>query len=91
MIDKDLGRLAAEEFYSLKKNTFIKMVTIIWVELEYSNVNTSVVNKNLRVHDIKNLFINGSSVFATAGHAYPTLTITQLSLRLGDHISKLIN
>ena len=56
-----------------------------------NKVNDSVVDGDLKVHYTKNLFINGSSVFSTAGHAYPTLTITQLALRLGDHISKLIN
>ena len=55
------------------------------------NISESVVDKNCKVHKTQNLFIAGSSVFPSAGHAYPTLTITQLSLRLGDHISKLIN
>ena len=36
----------------------------------------------------KNLFVIGSSVFASAGHANPTFTICQLSLRLGDHLAK---
>ena len=92
LIDKDLGRLAAEEFlFSKEKYLHQNGYHHMGGTRMGSNVNTSVVNKNLRVHDIKNLFINGSSVFVTAGHAYPTLTITQLSLRLGDHISKLIN
>ena len=47
-----------------------------------------VVDKNLKVFDTKNLYIAGSSVFRTGGHANPTLTITQLSLRLGDYLSK---
>ena len=51
----------------------------------------SVVDKNLKVHDTKNLYISGSSVFVTAGHAHPTLTLTQLAIRLADHLSKLIN
>ena len=51
--------------------------------------NKSVVDQNLKVHNTKNLFINGSSVFVSAGHAYPTLTITQLSLKLASHISTL--
>ena len=33
-----------------------------------TNYNNSVVDKNLKVHSTKNLFITGSSVFATSGH-----------------------
>ena len=55
-----------------------------------NNKNDGVVDKNCKVHKIQNLFVAGSSVFPTAGHAYPTLTITQLSLRLGDYIYKLM-
>lgn len=46
-----------------------------------------VVNKDLKVFKMKNLFICGSSVFPTGGHANPTLTIVQLSLRLANHLS----
>jgi choline dehydrogenase-like flavoprotein len=49
---------------------------------------TSVVDKNLRAHDVKNLFIVGSSVFVTVGAANPTLTIAALALRLGEHLLK---
>ena len=31
-----------------------------------------------------NLYIGGSSVFATSGHANPTYTIVQLALRQAD-------
>ena len=56
-----------------------------------TSTKNSVVDKNLKVHDTKNLFISGSSVFVSSGHAYPTLTITQLSLKLADHLYNLIN
>lgn len=49
---------------------------------------TGVVDRNCRVHGISNLYIGGSSVFATAGHATPTYSIVQLALRLGDHIAE---
>lgn len=48
-----------------------------------------VVDKNCKVFGIDNLFIGGSSVFTTGGHANPTYTIVQLALRLGDHIANL--
>lgn len=49
---------------------------------------TSVVNENCQVHGVENLFVAGSSVFATSGWANPTLTILALSLRLADYIKK---
>ena len=56
-----------------------------------NNPKESVVDKNLKVHDIENLYIAGSSNFVSGGYANPTYTIVQLSLRLGKEIgSKLI-
>ena len=48
----------------------------------------SVVNTNLKLHNSKNLFITGSSVFTTGGYANPTYTIVKLSLRLADELEK---
>ncbi len=45
-----------------------------------------VVDANVKVHSLANLYVGGSSVFATSGHANPTYTIVQLALRLGDHL-----
>lgn len=50
---------------------------------------TGVVDENCRVHGVKNLYVAGSSVFPTAGHANPTLTIAAMSLRLADHLKKM--
>lgn len=47
-----------------------------------------VVDADCRVHGIGNLYVGGSSVFATSGHANPTYTIIQLALRLGDHLGR---
>ena len=49
-----------------------------------------VVNENCRVHGISNLYIAGSSVFPTSGSANPTLTIVALSLRLADHVKRIM-
>ncbi len=55
------------------------------------NENDSVVDKNLKVHGIENLFVTGGSVFRTSGHCHPTFTIVQLSLRLVDSIVNYTN
>jgi len=47
-----------------------------------------VVDENCKVHGVENLYLGGSSVFPTGGHANPTLTIVALALRLGDHLAK---
>jgi choline dehydrogenase-like flavoprotein len=45
-----------------------------------------VVDRNCAVHGMGNLFVAGSSVFPTAGHANPTFTLVALALRLADHL-----
>jgi choline dehydrogenase-like flavoprotein len=47
---------------------------------------SSVVDRDLRCHDHRNLFILGSAVFPTSATANPTLTIAALSLRAADQV-----
>jgi Choline dehydrogenase and related flavoproteins len=47
----------------------------------------AVVNRECRSHDHPNLFIAGSSVFASGGTVNPSLTIAALALRLADTIT----
>ena len=47
---------------------------------------TSVVDENACVHGMEGLYLAGSSVFPTPGHANPTLMIVALSIRLADHL-----
>ena len=49
--------------------------------------NNSVVDKNFKVHDVDNLYILGSSIFKSGGHANPTFSIVQLSLKLADYLN----
>ena len=46
-----------------------------------------VVDRDCRMFGVENLYVAGSSVFCTVGHAHPTLTIVQLALRLRDHLA----
>jgi choline dehydrogenase-like flavoprotein len=53
-----------------------------------SDPRQGVVDAHCRVHDVANLFIAGSGVFPTAGHANPTLTIVALAIRLAAHLKR---
>lgn len=52
---------------------------------------SSVVDRDCRAHQHRNLFIAGASVFPTGGSSNPTLTVAALSLRLADTIVKELN
>lgn len=45
-----------------------------------------VVDRDCRVHGTKNLYVAGSSVFPTCGHANPTINLVALTLRLADKL-----
>ena len=49
-----------------------------------------VVDQNCKAHGIDNLYIAGSSCYATGGAVNPTLTIVALTLRLSDHLKEQI-
>ena len=46
----------------------------------------SVVDRDLKAHELSNLFLVGSSVFVTGSSLQPSLTIGALALRASDHI-----
>jgi len=50
-----------------------------------------VVDANCKVHGISNLFVAGASCFTTGGTANPTLTLVALTLRLSDHIKRIVS
>lgn len=52
-----------------------------------SDPRTSVVDPNLRVHDVPNLYLVGSGCFVTASASPPTLTIAALAIRAAEHIA----
>ena len=88
-IDENIGRVAAEDFiYSNKPFANPSGGHHMGGTRVGSKSSNSVVDKNLMVHGVDNLFIAGSSVFASAGYTNPTFTIVQLSIRLAEHLSK---
>jgi choline dehydrogenase-like flavoprotein len=50
-----------------------------------------VVDANLKVHSLDNLYVAGSSVFPNAGISNPTFTIITLSIRLAEHVGKMLS
>jgi choline dehydrogenase-like flavoprotein len=46
-----------------------------------------VVDENLRVHGTDNLYVCSNAVFPTGSAVNPTLTLTAMSMRLGDHLN----
>ena len=52
------------------------------------NPTNSVVDRNLRVHGIDNLWIASCSVFPTGGSSNPTFTMMALTLRLADVLTQ---
>jgi choline dehydrogenase-like flavoprotein len=56
-----------------------------------ANPEDGIVNPDLRVHTVDNLYVAGCGVFPTGGFANPTLTIVALALRLADHLASLSN
>lgn len=91
-IEKDIGRIGIDR--QVYDNSFNKLDDIfanyhhMGGTVIGDNPKTSVVDKNLKVHKVDNLFISGSSVFSKSGTANPTLYIVMLSLRLGNYLAK---
>ena len=51
-----------------------------------SDPKDGVVDANLKVHSLSNLFVAGASVFPSALISNPTFTIIALSIRLAEHL-----
>ena len=50
-----------------------------------------VVDRNAKIYGIDSLYIAGSSVFATGGHANSTLTLLATTMKLCDHLELLFS
>lgn len=55
-----------------------------------SHSKNSVVDEDLRVHGIHNLYVCGGSVIPRSGVCMTTTVIAQLAVRLADHLKKVI-
>jgi choline dehydrogenase-like flavoprotein len=48
-----------------------------------------VVDSDLKIHSLKNLYIASCATFPTGGHSNPTLTMLALAIRLADHLKNM--
>ena len=48
-----------------------------------------VVDANLKVHGVDNLYVSSGAVMPTSSQANPTLTIVALSVRLGRYLARI--
>ena len=88
-IKENLGRIAIKKkIYNLEE--FESMGAYHHMGGTRIGVNKfdSVVDKNLKIHNINNLYISGSSNFVTSGYTNPTFTIIQLAIRLSEKIKE---
>ena len=84
---EDLGRIAMKDsiynlegFDSMAANHHIGGTRMGVSKLD------SVVNIDLNVHNINNLYVSGSSNFVTSGYRNPTFTIVNFAIRLAEKI-----
>jgi choline dehydrogenase-like flavoprotein len=76
------------EFTDLKAGAFSGSGHIMGTCRMGSDPKSSVVDAECRSHDVKNLFIVGSSVFPTSSTVNPTLTLAALAMRTAASIVK---
>lgn len=81
-------RWSSEWFRQSSSAPFIPAHQAGTTRMGASNID-SVVDSNSQVHGSENLYVAGSSIFPTSGHANPTLSIVMLSLRLARHLARL--
>jgi choline dehydrogenase-like flavoprotein len=66
----------------------VDMAHIIGTTRMSDDPKTGVVDNQCKVHGIEGLYVAGSSVFPTSGHANPTLMIIALAIRTADQLKK---
>ena len=52
---------------------------------------TGIVDRDCRTHAVDNLYVAGSSVFASSSYVNPTPTLLALAVRLADHLASKLN
>ena len=83
----DLGRVAlTDELHQLKEFENLGNYHHLGGTRIGNNPKNSIVDNNLKVHGIDNLYMSGSSTFNRGTYKNPTFSIIQLSLKLADDL-----
>jgi choline dehydrogenase-like flavoprotein len=91
-----IGRVRVPDFMSNEKDDTIPthLISGGWHHMGTTrmseNPKDGVVDANCKVHSVNNLYVAGSSCFATGGAVNPTLTVVAISLRLSDYLKEQI-
>ena len=86
---EDLGRIAIKDsIYNLKKFEVLEGYHQMGGTKMGVDKYNSVVNADLKVHDVDNLYVSGSSNFVTGGYTNPTFTIIQFAIRLAEKLNE---
>jgi choline dehydrogenase-like flavoprotein len=90
----DRGRTLIRSWLGAVGATRVREAEITWSRHHQGtcrmgdNPATSVVDRNLRVHGMSNLYVCGCEAFVTGGAMQPCLTIVALAHRLADHLTE---
>ena len=92
---EDVGRIKLMEYLQNEHdNSWPDFTSAGWHHIGTTRMSDDpkkgVVDANCKLHGIDNLFVAGSSCFVTSGAVNPTFTIVALSIRLSDHIKKIL-
>jgi choline dehydrogenase-like flavoprotein len=68
----------------------VDMAHIIGTTRMSDDPKTGVVDTQCEVYGVEGLYIAGSSIFPTSGHANPTLMILSIALRVADHLKRIL-
>jgi choline dehydrogenase-like flavoprotein len=77
-----------EEYIDAKLKNFNSAAHHLGTTRMSDDARNGVVDRNSKVFGLSNLYVAGSSVFPTGGHANPTLTIVAQALMLADYLTK---
>ena len=86
VMERIVDRLDAEPRWTERVRTWHGVGHLSGTTRMGTDPGESVVDPDLRTHDVENLHVVGSSPFVTMGATAPTLTIAALALRLADHL-----
>lgn len=89
--DNDFGRIAIDKkIFNLEEFTSMGAWHHMGGTRAGTNIKDSVVDRDLKIHGLDNIYVSGSSTFTTGGFTNPTFTIIQLAIRLSEKIKQRI-